>query len=147
LPIKFHLEPTSHVEAAPTIGPRMAERLEAIGIVTVSDLFASDAEDVATRLKHRRTTSDVVRQWQRQAELVCRIPQIRGHDAQILVACEITSPEQIAALEPDDLLAIVEPLCSGPEGKRLLRNNKRPDLAEITEWIAWAKRARQLEAA
>ena len=142
--MKFHLETSSHVEAAPTIGPRMAERLEAIGIVTVADLFAADAADVAARLDHRRTTAEIVTQWQRQAELVCRVPQIRGHDAQILVACEITSPEHIATFEPNDLLAIVDPLCNGPDGKRLLRNNKRPDLAEVTEWIEWAKRARQI---
>ena len=144
LPMKFHLETSSHVEAAPTIGPRMAERLEAIGIVTVADLFAADASEVARQLDHRRTTAEIVYQWQRQAELVCRVPQIRGHDAQILVACDITSPEQIATFEPHALLAIVEPLCSGPEGKRLLRNNKRPDLEEVTEWIAWASQARQL---
>lgn len=147
LPLKFHLELSSHVEAAPTIGPRMAERLEAVGITTVADLLAADPEEVAEQLDHRRTTAEVVLQWQQQAELVCRIPQIRGHDAQILVACEIVSPEEIAAFDAEELLGIVGPFCDQGEGKRLLRNNKRPDLEEVTEWIAWAKRARQLEAA
>jgi hypothetical protein len=147
LPMKFHLEPDSHVEAAPTIGPRMAERLEAIQIVTVADLLAAEPTDVVEQLQHRRTTAEVVCQWQQQAELVCRIPQLRGHDAQILVACDITIPAEIADYNPRDLLAIVDPFCSSTEGKRLLRNNKHPDLDEVIKWVEWAKQARQLEAA
>ncbi|MFP6677964.1 MAG: DUF4332 domain-containing protein [Pirellulaceae bacterium] len=147
LPMKFHLEPNSHVEAAPTIGPRMAERLEAIEIITVADLLNAEPTDVAEKLEHRGTSAEVVCQWQRQAELVCRIPKLRGHDSQILVACDITMPEEIADCDPQDLLAIVGPFCSTKEGKRLLRNNKHPDLDEVEEWVEWAKQARQLAAA
>jgi hypothetical protein len=56
-------------------------------------------------------------------------------------------PEEIADYDPQHLLAIVGPFCSTKEGKRLLRNNKHPDLDEVEEWVEWAKQARQLEAA
>ena len=79
--------------------------------------------------------------------MACRIPQIRGHDAQILVACNLTDPDEVAKMSPDDLWATVKPFVKTTEGKRIVRGGKAPDLAEIRDWISWAQSARKLKAA
>ena len=78
---------------------------------------------------------------------MCQVPELRGHDAQILVACGITTPEDLAAKKPASLLAIVEPFSRTKEGERIIRNGKIPDLTEVTEWIQWAANARAFKAA
>ena len=83
-------------------------------------------------------------QWQRQTQLVCRIPNLRGHDAQILVACGVRAPDQLAEADPAELLSRVQRLVRTPEGKRILRNSPAPDLEEVTAWVRWAQKARQL---
>ena len=144
---KFFLHRRDAIHEAPSIGARTAERLEAVGIHTVADLLNGEAETIAAGLDHRRFSAKVVQQWQQQTALVCRIPQLRGHDAQILVALEITEPEQLAAYDPQELWAEVKPFVDTKEGKRIIRNGKTPDLDEVTEWIQWAQSARKLNAA
>jgi len=78
---------------------------------------------------------------------MCRVPQLRGHDAQILVACQLTTPEQIAAMTADDLFSTVQPFCETRQGERIIRSGRKPDMEEVADWIAWAKQARQLRAA
>lgn len=147
LSLKFYLDASSHIEAAPSIGPQMAKQLEEIGITTVANLLVLDSAEVARRLDNRRVTADVVHQWQRQAELVCRIPQLRGHDAQILVACEIETPEQLAAMSAGDLYQRVLPFAKSKQGQRILRSGSVPSRKEVADWIGWAQHARQLHAA
>ena len=144
---RFYLETTSPVVDAPSIGPKTAKRLEKAGVRTVADLLAADAETVATAMDQNRITAETIVAWQHQALLVCRIPQLRGHDAQILVGCGFTSPEEIAAMQPAELLEFVEPFCATSEGQRILRNSSPPDLAEVTDWITWAGHCRMLGAA
>ena len=93
------------------------------------------------------TSAESIRQWQDQARLVCRVPELRGHDAQVLVACGLRDPESIAQLSPQALFAIVGPFVATKDGQRLLRSAKSPDLAEVTDWITWAQQARALKAA
>ena len=47
-------------------------------------------------------------------------------------------------MHPPDLLAIVEPFVETSAGARIVRSGKKPDLAEVTDWIEWAKSARAL---
>lgn len=144
---RFFLETQSPVVDAPSIGPKMAIKLDQIGVRTVADLFAADPSDTASAIASSKVTDETVVAWQHQAQLVCRIPQIRGHDAQILVECGFTQPEEIAAMKPAELLEFVEPFCSTSEGQKLLRGSKAPDLAEVTDWITWAGHCRMLDAA
>lgn len=125
----------------------MAERLEAVGIHTVDELINADPDTVAAELDHRRIDADVILTWQQQATLVCRIPMLRGHDAQLLVAAEITTPEEVSEYEPGGLLSVVDPVARSNEGKRILRGSKRPDLDEVTDWISFAQQNRELVAA
>ena len=118
-----------------------------VRIVTVKDLLEADSEAAAGELNHRRIKPKTIREWQAQAVMVCRIPELRGHDAQILVACDVTSPEELAEYHPNDLFAKVAPFVETSEGERIIRNGKKPDLEEVTFWIDCAKKSRSLKAA
>lgn len=145
--LRFHLEPDSDVEDAPSIGPKTARRLAKVGIHTVSDLLAADPERTAPRLPVQYITADIIRDWQDQARLACQIPEIRGHDVQILVACDYRDVGTIAAEDPGDLLEMIDPFVNSSAGERIIRSGKKPDLNEVTDWIHWAGQARQLRAA
>jgi len=142
---RFYLETSDDVEAAPSIGPKTAERLEKIGILTVADLLEADPIEASRRLDARHIKADTIRAWQQQALLVCEIPQLRGHDAQILVGCGLHQSEKIAEIEPSPLWALVGPFCETKEGERIIRSGKKPDLAEVTDWIAWAQHRQTLQ--
>lgn len=145
--MRFYLDMDSDVEAAPTIGPKTAELLYEIGIHTVGHLLESTPSEVAEQLGHKRISANNVLEWQLQSALVCRVPELRGHDAQILVAIGVTEPEQLAAYEPEDLFAIVEPFTETKAGERIIRSGKAPDIEEVTDWIHFAEHARTLKAA
>ena len=145
--MRFFLSRTSEVEKAPSIGPRTAQMMETIGVRTIEDLLSMAPDRLAEKLNHRRITTSVIQQWQAQSRLMCQIPELRGHDAQILVACRITTPESLASAKPAELFAVVEPFSKTKEGERIIRNGRKPDLAEVTEWIQWAANARSLKAA
>ena len=145
--LKFYLDLNDHVEAAPSIGPKTAERFEKIGVLTVADFLKQTAESMATKINYKRISASVIRQWQQQARLVCRIPNLRGHDAQLLVACDVTEPEELSTMQPQTLIDIIGPFSETKEGLKIIRNGKKPDLEEITDWISWAAEMRSLQAA
>ncbi len=144
---RFYLQRSSPIVDAPSIGARMAERLHAIGLYTVDDLLKADAATVAAGLGHRRIDADTILQWQQQSTLVCRVPMLRGHDAQLLVAAEVTTPEELAQQHADELLGMIDPVLRSSEGKRIVRGGNDPDLDEVTQWIAHAQHHRELRAA
>ncbi|MEO0529501.1 MAG: DUF4332 domain-containing protein [Planctomycetota bacterium] len=140
--LRFYLEIDSDIEAAPSIGPKRAAQLTALGVATVSQLLEADPEDLAARLDDNRVDAAKIVAWQHQAGLMCRVPGLRGHDAQVLVGSGFASAEEIAAMKPADLLEFVDPFCDTPEGQRALRGSARPDLAEVSQWIAGARQRR-----
>jgi hypothetical protein len=143
---RFYLDLDRPVVDAPSIGPKTAERLKTVGIHLVGDLLRANPEQTAAQLAYRRIKGDTIRLWQHQARLVCQIPQLRGHDAQILVACGVTEAAALAAMDPRQLDDVVSPFVESKEGQRLVRSSKKPDLEEITDWISWASQARPLAA-
>ena len=145
--LKFYLNLDDQLEAAPSIGAKTAERFEAIGVITVDDFLKQTAESMATKLNYKRITAKVIREWQHQARFVCRVPNLRGHDAQLLVGCDITEPETLATMQPHSLLNVILPFAESKEGIRIIRNGKKPDLKEINDWIAWAAEMRSIQAA
>lgn len=144
---KFYLNNDDAIVDAPSIGPRTAQRLEEIGIHTVRDFLAADADEVAERLGLKRITGELVLQWQQQTTLATRIPQLRGHDAQILVALGIVDPSELAESDPEELWNQVKPFVATNQGKRIIRNGKQPDFEEVTNWIQFAAAARPLKVA
>ena len=145
--LRFYLERQSPVVDSPSIGPRMAERLHAIKIHTVDDLLKSSASTIANGLKLKKVDESLVRSWQQQAKLVCRVPMLRGHDAQLLVAAGITEPERLGQCDPKWLLSQVDPIVQSKEGQSIIRGGAAPDLAEITDWVRFAQSQRELKAA
>lgn len=144
---KFYLDVSSPIVDAPAIGDRMGERLNACGIHTVLQLLNANPETLAAKVANRRVYAETIKAWQDQARLVCRIPNLRGHDAQMLVACGITSPEALRGMSADAVLNKVASFAKSNEGQRILRGSKEPDLAEVKDWINWAAQSRNLNAA
>ncbi len=140
---RFYLELSSPVVDAPSIGPKTADRLATIGVKTVGDLLRVDAQQAAAKLGNPAAQA-VIREWQAQATLVCRVPNLRGHDAQFLIACQVLTPEQLRGCDPRELLQKVQTFINTTVGQRLLRGGTPPDLAEVTEWIVAARDARAL---
>jgi hypothetical protein len=145
--IKFYLDRSKPIQDAPSIGSKTAERMRAAGVNTVGELLSSHPEKLAAKLDVAHIVPDVIRQWQAEATLVCRVPGLRGHDAQILVACGIDQPAELAESLVDDLLDLIQPFVESSDGQRVLRGSEPPDEAEVTEWIAAAQQARSLKAA
>ncbi len=144
---KFYLDLASPIVDAPSIGDRMAEKLNAFGIYTVENFLVANAESLAHKLANRRVNGDTIKAWQDQARLVCRIPNLRGHDAQLLVACGITSPEALRGLSAEAVLNKVLAYAKSSDGQRILRGSKEPDLAEVKDWMTWASHSRGINAA
>ncbi len=145
--LRFYLSRESPVVDAPSIGPKTAKRLNRVGIKTVRDLLKADVKKIANRLNLKHITPTVLEEWQQQAKLVCCIPQLRGHDAQILVACGIYDPDVLAHQNASALFQSVQPFSESPRGQRILRSGKAPDLEEVQDWIGWARCSRKIEAA
>jgi hypothetical protein len=145
--LRFFLDPSDPVVDAPSIGPKTAERFQAIGVNTVAELLELDATEAAERINYRRISPQLVQSWQKQTCLVCQVPNLRGHDAQILVACDISTPEQLAQVDAEGLLEQVKQYVRSADGKRVLRSAKAPDMAEVVAWIRWAQHRRTLQAA
>lgn len=144
---RFYLETTSPVVDAPSIGPKMAEKMARIGIVSVNDFLSRTAQWIAEKMSDSKLNVDTLRTWQLQSSLMCQVPGLRGHDVQLLVACDITTPEQIQRYSPADLLAVVGPFAESREGQRMLRSANAPDLDEVQDWINWSREARQVRVA
>jgi len=145
--LRFYLNASDAVDNAPSIGPKIAERLAVANIRTVADLLEALPATVAKLVAHSRVTEETIIAWKRQATLACRIPQLRGHDAQILVACGVNDPDELVATNVDALWQIVEPFIETNEGKRIIRNGRAPDRDEVADWIRWAQSARSVKAA
>ncbi len=145
--LTFYLDLEDSLERAPSIGPRMAERFAEIGISNVRQFLNAPLDDMVRKLKLRRLDLQTLADWQRQAKLVCRIPNLRGHDAQLLVACGIHDPESLLGYSAAELFAKVSPFAGTKEGQRILRSSPAPDMDEIHDWIAWAKQHRPLQVA
>ncbi|QDT30142.1 chromosome segregation protein [Gimesia panareensis] len=143
----FYLDRSMPVEDAPSIGPKTAERLEAANIFTVKDLLECNPQYVANKLNVQHIRKQTIRKWIRQTTLVCCIPGLRGHDAQILEGCGLTDPATIGRTSPQELLGKVNSFLKTKKGQRILRDAKRPDLDEVTDWVRWSQKARELRAA
>ena len=144
---RFYANLEDDVVDAPSIGPKMAGYMKELGVETIQDFLEVDPEHLAELLEQPRVDEEKLIAWQLQTELVCRVPNLRGHDAQILVACEVTTAEELAEWDAEALFEIVEPFAASKAGQRILRAGRVPDLAEVTDWIHWAQHTRPLKAA
>jgi len=135
---RYYLALDSAIVDAPSIGPKTARILNRSGVQTVAHLLQRSAEELAQNISDRSITADVIASWQQQSRLMCEIANLRGHDAQLLVACGFTSLESIAASKPDAIQASVTPFAETKAGQRLLRSSEPPTSEEIAAWVQHA---------
>ncbi|MCB1520118.1 MAG: DUF4332 domain-containing protein [Hyphomicrobiaceae bacterium] len=137
-----HLAVTDDVERAPSIGPKTAQRLAAVGVLTVADLLAADGKTLADRLDVRHITAATIADWQDQARLVIEVPGLRGGHAQLLVGAGYRTADAIGTADGGDLAAAVLAFAMTADGQRILRDGETPDLGRIKGWITLATLAR-----
>lgn len=140
------LLPDSDVTALSGIGERAARRLKRVGVNTVAQLLASGAADLARRVGHRRVTEARVRGWQRQAELLCHVPDLGTEQARLLVGVGISSINDLRRISASALHASLLLFAQGP-GSRMLHDNAVPTRETVEMWIEWAQRPRATRAA
>jgi len=132
---RFFLQETSPIREAPSIDSAIAECFRKIGVLLVQDLLHLVVEEAADRLRHAGITAVMIRRWQAEALLTCRVAGLRPYDARILVACGITDPDQLARVDVDELHRRVELFGSTETGQRLFRSGTRSELLRVTDWI------------
>ena len=142
VPQRFYLGLDHEIVDAPSIGPKMAERLAPIGIKTVGDLLRADPADLAATLDVRFVKTETIVDWQDQARLVCTIPNLRGTHAQLLVGAGYRSAAKVAATDTGALCASVLRFATSTDGQRILRDGAPPDAIKIAAWLDNARRAR-----
>ena len=134
--LRYYLKGAAPIVDAPSIGPKTAARFNAIGMTTVDEFLNADPDTTANKLAVRHITPDVIREWQAQSKLMVEIPGLRGHDAQLLVAAKVDTPEQLRESNAEELLDAVTAVTTTPLGKSILRDGSPPDLHEVQSWIA-----------
>ncbi|MEM9355937.1 MAG: DUF4332 domain-containing protein [Pseudomonadota bacterium] len=140
---RFYLAIDDDLEAAPSIGPKTATRLEAIGLYKVRDLLDADPETVAELVAVRHITRQVVIDWQDQARLVMSVSRLRGTHAQLLVGSGFRTVEAVAGADPSDLTSAILQFAQTRDGQRILRDGNSPQIDKVNEWVQAAAEQRQ----
>ncbi|GAM96724.1 hypothetical protein U91I_00344 [alpha proteobacterium U9-1i] len=138
---KFSLDGGAPVEKAPSIGPKTARRLEALGVRTVADLLAL-SPDRSAALEARHISAQVIRDWQAQAMLACTVPGLKSREAQALVACGVRDASELADMDAHDLTEAIAQWGISDEGQRAWGSAPAPTEHDVADWIDLANRAR-----
>jgi predicted flap endonuclease-1-like 5' DNA nuclease len=140
---KFTLNEGAPVVQAPSIGPKTAKRLEAVGVRTIADLLAMNAEEGEQQIDARHISAKVIRDWQAQALLACTVPGMKSRAAQALVACGVQDAEDLAQSDATQLCESVAQWGLSDEGQRAWGTAPAPTADDVATWIERAKRALQ----
>lgn len=123
---RFYLTLDDHIEKAPSIGPRTAALLNAVGVMTVRDLLTCDPESIASRLHNRYITAERLAQWQAQSRLVCTVPWLRGTHAQLLAGAGFDTLDKIVAADAPSVCAAILKFAATRDGMSVLRSSPPP---------------------
>ena len=126
---------------APSIGPKTAKRFTEIGIHTIDDFLSADANEMAQELNTSWIKPELIEDWQDQAQLVCDVPALCGYKAQLLVAVNCRTAEDLADAPVDELHQAIEEFVRTKEAERILRSTPVPGVEEIEKWIKSAARS------
>jgi predicted flap endonuclease-1-like 5' DNA nuclease len=138
---KKYLFASDDLEAAPSIGPKMAERFAAAGVHTVGDFLGSDPHELAEQLDDAHFDAETLTDWQDQAQMVIDVPGLRGTHAQLLVGAGYRTAEAVAEADPVDLSGDVLKFAATSAGMRVLREGRPPDIEKIKSWVEYARHA------
>lgn len=134
--LKSYLALGDDIERAPSIGPRMAKRLAALGIATVSDFLAASAYLTADGLRSRSVKAETIFLWQDQCRLMMDVPGLRGTHAELLAQAGYRTAASLREAEAAALSAHVLAFAATPAGRRILRKGAPPDIERIRGWLA-----------
>lgn len=140
---RFALNEDAPVVQAPSIGPKTAKRLEALGVKTVADLLSMNAEEGGEKIDARHISAQVIRDWQAQALLACTVPGLKSREAQALVAADVRSAEELIARDATELCEAVAQWGLSDEGQRAWGSAAAPTPDDVATWIARARRAQE----
>lgn len=132
---RFYLGLDNDIVDAPSIGPRTAERLRAVGVYTVRDLLNCDVDTLAPNITARHITASVLTDWKDQARLVCTVPFLRGTHAQLLVGAGYRTPQRVAAADQSELMSAILRFATTREGQSVLRNGPPPEPEKVDAWV------------
>jgi hypothetical protein len=138
---RTYLFESDDLEAAPSIGPKMAERFAKVGVHTVGDFLECDPMALAEDLDDPHVDSETLTDWQDQARMVIDVPGLRGTHAQLLVGAGYRTAEAVAEADPIVLSAHVLKFAATSAGRRVLREGRPPDIEKIKSWVDAAKHA------
>jgi predicted flap endonuclease-1-like 5' DNA nuclease len=116
-----------HVLQLEGIGPRFATRLNSIGIITVGQLEAADAEDVARRVD---STPEQVREWQAMARLV-QVKGVGPQWAEALARVGVHDAHDLASRDPKALSSAITQLNEG----KVRVTGSDPSPATVARWV------------
>jgi predicted flap endonuclease-1-like 5' DNA nuclease len=138
---RFTLDERAPVEKAPSIGPKTAKRLEAVGVRTIADLLAASADEKEEAIGMRHISAQVIRDWQAQALLACTVPGLKSREAQALVACGVRDANELEEMDAVELCEAIARWGLSEEGQRAWGNAPAPNEDDIQTWIERARRA------
>lgn len=136
---RFFLQESSPIHEAPSIDSAIAECFRKIGVLQIRDLLHLEVEEAADRLRHAGITAVMIRRWQAESLLTCRIAGLRPYDARILVACGVTDPDQLVRTGIDELRRRVELFGATETGQRLFQSGTRCELMRLMNWMGTAE--------
>lgn len=138
---RFTLDGTAPVLRAPSIGPKAARRLEALGVKTVADLLALSPDAGQTQSGASHISAKLIKDWQAQALLACTVPGLRTHEAQALVACGVRDAGDLMQFDAGELTEAVARWGLSDEGARAWGDAPAPSEDDVADWIERARRA------
>ncbi len=138
---RYTLSESAPVVQAPSIGPKTAKRLEAVGVRTIGDLLNLEPKQGEERIAARHISATLIRAWQAQAQLACTVPGLKSREAQALVACGVSDIAELAGLDASELCEAISRWGLSEEGQRAWGSAAAPTADDVATWIARAKRA------
>jgi energy-coupling factor transporter ATP-binding protein EcfA2 len=141
-PIIYYLSTDAALADFPVLGNDTGDVFASLGIRNVDDLLAADAADVARRLKRPTITADAVRLWQTHMSLMCFVPSLSLNDAQVLAACEVTTPEALYSIDVRLLGEAVGRFAASSRGRRFATACKRLTRERLADLQKLARRQR-----
>jgi hypothetical protein len=131
----------SAIVDAPSIGPKTASRLQAVGCHCVRDLLRADSYALSAELATGWITPAIITAWKSQAVLMCGVPRLTAAAAILMVEAQVDTVEKLAAIDLASLLELCRQAARTNVGQRALRDQPLPNAQRWQSWIQGAQDA------